>query len=1426
MKSNISNFCCVLKRLKWKKYISIILCVVILNSLISVTTGFNIIKSGTKKVLDSLGIYTEQVKEVVIKSDGYDEEEPGSWKITKKAEWTGTDTVNVTMDLETIPKLKDINKDILFVDVLGRHSDETKNKINEYIEYLFINNENNIGFISDSSGIINFTNDKEIIKNTVQNISLMNSGRNYTSAIINIQKVLDSYVFSDERELNVLFITDGKPTTDNPNQIAEYQILKDKYPDINIIAIQYNCEDEQLGKIDEIEKISDKQYIATEVDFKDKLVEASDLTETYEKLNITDYISDYFTIENITSNSGNTEYNSKKVLWNMKENPYNTGKQSSLNMELKLKEQYLDKTGFYNIEDKTEVNYMLNNSEKTKSYNDILILKNYYKVTYDINSPLSCNLKEITTENQIMYKNVEKRKYISSNCPGYVFKRWEIAETDVKQLSTDKFEMPQHDVTIRATWTKVSISKTMDGTVHKGTKLIDRIKNDVNNGENGALTYTGEETVDYEKPIYYYTSSTNNNVLFANFCWQIIRTTETGGIKLIYNGEPSETGTCENTGAKQTIGNSLFYSNATNDYTVASTGYMYDKKATSFKSSFNYFSNLDSNSSSGSPFHHVLDYRSMSSNNNYYFATNYEYDSSTRKYSLVNPFQLGVWKDIYSTLPGKGYYTCMSTSETGTCDQVQYISGTSSSEIYAIYLYGGATIEERNSDLVYGTGYTENNGIYTLTGVSSIKSGEWFTKRKLLEKKYKCGSFKQNKCADLYYIEYTNNESYVHSSIEKEYIYGNSYTYDGKNYHLTDTVQILDGGANSNLLNTHRYTCKSKKETCTTLYYILSMDDSDMSTYNDVSLINGKNAYEAINQMLYSTDINTDSNIKAFIDNWYEENMILYSNYIENTIFCNDRSITSMETWDPTIDKNITTVYRLQFNASQKSSLSCEKNDQFTINDGSGLGNGKLTYPIALITKSEATLMGSELSKIGINYWTMTPAYLDNMISTRFTYVSNYGTTTANYNGTYGVRPSISLKENIEYNSGNGTKTMPYVIDAKPNGNIKEKSAYLYDVIKKDAITNNNIYKGAENYDFSETIYYYKNVEKNNVLFANFCWQMVRTTGTNGVKLIYNGVPTDNKCNNSGDASILSEKSTYNDNNSLSSVGYMFNKEIAEQYPLGRKNYVYEYYYAPDVTYDGSKYILQNSTKMQLNGNNARSSLVNNNYSCLSYSNSCTKVYYIFDVNTNGSSLYSVYYVELTNGKKIKDMLTESLSSENINKDNSTIKNVIDVWYKGNLNEYTKMIENVVYCNDRTFIPKGLNSYSAIGQPYFGSTITNGDSETEKIKLTCPQKEDQFTIDDGSGLGNGTLEYPVGLLTASEMKLITSEFTKSSTSFWGMSPAYISNESKMLYGGSSLSCTKLNNKQGVRPVISLKTKTKYTTGDGTVDNPYIIDISE
>ena len=91
-------------------------------------------------------------------------------------------------------------------------------------------------------------------------------------------------------------------------------------------------------------------------------------------------------------------------------------------------------------------------------------------------------------------------------------------------------------------------------------------------GTNGIYMTTATEG---NVPVYYFrgdADKVNNNIIFNNMCWKIIRTTETGGIKIIYNGTPTDE-KCENQiGEATQIGTSAF-NESYNDN--AYVGYMY-----------------------------------------------------------------------------------------------------------------------------------------------------------------------------------------------------------------------------------------------------------------------------------------------------------------------------------------------------------------------------------------------------------------------------------------------------------------------------------------------------------------------------------------------------------------------------------------------------------------------------------------------------------------------------------------------------------------------------------------------------------------------------------------------------------------------------------------------------------------------------------
>ena len=355
-------------------------------------------------------------------------------------------------------------------------------------------------------------------------------------------------------------------------------------------------------------------------------------------------------------------------------------------------------------------------------------------------------------------------------------------------------------------------------------------------------------------------------------------------------------------------------------------------------------------------------------------------------------------------------------------------------------------------------------------------------------------------------------------------------------------------------------------------------------------------------------------------------------------------------------------------------------------------------------------------------------------------------------------------------------------------------------------------------------IYYYRGaVDNNNVLFANFCWKIVRTTETGGIKLIYNGVPSNGTCNNTGDSTQIGT-SVFNPNtNSLAYVGYMYGTPYT--YSTKSMSSVTDtYYYGKDVTYSNGTYTLTNTITSNSWSSiyNTSNGIYNHHYSCLSTSNTCSSVYYIYF--TDNSSLY---YITLKDGKKVEDALSEMLDN---NTNNSKIKNVIDNWYSTNMTGYTSKLEDTVWCNDRSINSKGgWDPNGGNSNLYFSAY--NRVRSISSPSLTCSRDIDKFTT--SSSNGNGKLDYPVGLLTADEIMFAGGKGGISNNSYylytgeiyWAGSPSYffgnIAYEFRVdsaggLYGSPISSST-----VGVRPSVSLAFGTEMI-GSGTVDDPYVV----
>ena len=112
------------------------------------------------------------------------------------------------------------------------------------------------------------------------------------------------------------------------------------------------------------------------------------------------------------------------------------------------------------------------------------------------------------------------------------------------------------------------------------------------------------------------------------------------------------------------------------------------------------------------------------------------------------------------------------------------------------------------------------------------------------------------------------------------------------------------------------------------------------------------------------------------------------------------------------------------------------------------------------------------------------------------------------------------------------------------------------------------------------------------------------------------------------------------------------------------------------------------------------------------------------------------------------------------NTNNSTIKTYIDDWYKTNIVGTTneQYLADNVFCNDRSISSNKPDSYNNLGYGtnatayrwYYGPWSSGG--YNSNMRLTCPQKNDAFTVSDTTN-GNGALTYPVGLLSIDEIAL-------------------------------------------------------------------------
>ena len=189
------------------------------------------------------------------------------------------------------------------------------------------------------------------------------------------------------------------------------------------------------------------------------------------------------------------------------------------------------------------------------------------------------------------------------------------------------------------------------------------------------------------------------------------------------------------------------------------------------------------------------------------------------------------------------------------------------------------------------------------------------------------------------------------------------------------------------------------------------------------------------------TNQTNSSTIKTTIDNWYTSNLEAkgYTKYLSTTaVYCNDRTYT--------VSDNTYFGAYTRLRTNDTPSYDCATTeDKFTVDTSTG--NGKLTYPIALMTADEVSFAGGVYLKNAETWYyynsangSSTGSTLWWLLSPNGWYGSSasvfivFGSSLPGYlsnsgvNDTYGVRPVISIKGENLWKSGDGTASSPYEI--------------------------------------------------------------------------------------------------------------------------------------------------------------------------------------------------------------------------------------------------------------------------------------------------------------------------------------------------------------------------------------------------------------
>ena len=180
----------------------------------------------------------------------------------------------------------------------------------------------------------------------------------------------------------------------------------------------------------------------------------------------------------------------------------------------------------------------------------------------------------------------------------------------------------------------------------------------------------------------------------------------------------------------------------------------------------------------------------------------------------------------------------------------------------------------------------------------------------------------------------------------------------------------------------------------------------------------------------------------------------------------------------------------------------------------------------------------------------------------------------------------------------------------------------------------------------------------------------------------------------------------------------------------------------------------------------------------------------------------------------------------------SFIKKEVDTWYKNTLGSsgYDSKVIGGRFCSDSSgYKPASEYGFSGMDFNVFASYDRLGQSATNYAKpnapvLNCPSTSEIY---------GGSYRLKAGLITADELVLagenpgVTTDSYlspgKSGIEYWSMTPAAFGRGFAGVWRERGyLSSDRVDNLIAVRPVINVTTENGFTSGDGTLENIYVI----